>query len=77
MLDGSRYRIRTSHPRRPGVWTGVYLKNGDKVGSPGESCAGVSQEILESMLRNDYIEPINSAPEPMPEPEPQPEEDGD
>ena len=73
-IDGALYRLREFHPRRPDMPLVVSFKRFESftdrggtlqektwyehVGNGGDSCAGMSQEVLLACRRNDFIEPV-------------------
>ncbi len=58
-MDGSKYRLRATHPRRPHQpLDAVYRKNGSLLVKAGQTCAGVSDEELRSLVRNGYVEAV-------------------
>lgn len=67
-LRGKDYRVRATHPRRPGQRFTVTDAAGKVIAKSGELCTHVDPELLASMLANGYIEPahrpVNLAKEP-------------
>ena len=52
---GSAYRVRAQHPRRPGPLR-ITDKAGRFIAQSGDLCTNVAPELLESMIRNGYVE---------------------
>jgi hypothetical protein len=79
-LNGSEYRVKAQHPRRPGPLR-ITAKDGTLIAVSGDRCDRVSAEHLASMIANGYVERVE--PEPMATLDPFPantitdEEDGD
>ena len=54
-----RYRIKAEHPRRPGPLV-VRDVSGNVLGCSGDFCDNVPPKMLQSMIANGYVEPVES-----------------
>lgn len=56
-MKATRYRIREQHPRRGGPLV-IRNASNDILGVSGDTCDHLSPDELASLIRNDYVEPI-------------------
>ncbi len=57
---GAQWRVKAEHPERPGSGPlCVYDKAGNVIATAGQTCESVAPELLASMIRNGYVEPVN------------------
>jgi hypothetical protein len=56
-LNGSEYRVKAQHPRRPGPLR-ITAKDGALIAVSGDRCDRVSAEHLASMIANGYVERV-------------------
>lgn len=59
-INGADFVIAAKHPRREGPLV-VRTKAGELIGVSGDSCAGVPQAHLVSMLGNGYLARVEEA----------------
>lgn len=67
-LDGSKWRLRKTHPRRPEMPLQVSDKAGRQIGKPGDTCDGIPRDVLASLIHNDYVEPVGDLGAESPKP---------
>jgi len=63
-LSGKDYRVKATHPRRPGPLR-ITGKDGLFIAASGQTCEHVSPEDLASMIANGYVEPVTTPAVPI------------
>jgi hypothetical protein len=69
-VNGADYRVKAKHPRREGPLV-ITDAAGKVIAASGDTCAMCTQDQLASMIRNGYVERIDTtdtppAPAPVP-----------
>lgn len=59
-LNGANYRVRATHPRRPGPLR-ITDRSGQLIAQSGDLCTGVAPALLVSMIANGYVERLEGA----------------
>jgi len=57
-MNGSEYRVKAEHPRRPGTPLRLTDKDGKFLAASGETCGHLTPAQLESVIRNGYVEHV-------------------
>jgi hypothetical protein len=60
--NGSDYRVKAEHPRRPGQSLRITDKAGTLIAVSGDRCDTVPAHYLASMIANGYVERVEPLP---------------
>ncbi|HWB15973.1 MAG TPA: hypothetical protein VG538_06150 [Vicinamibacterales bacterium] len=60
--NGSDYRVKAEHPRRPGQSLRITNRHGSLIAVSGDRCDKVAPDLLASMIANGYVERVEPVP---------------